>query len=36
MPRPNFFAFALAGIVAAMTTMYADDAYVQALTKWRQ
>ena len=36
MPRPNFFAFALAGIVAAMATMYADDAYVQALTKWRQ
>jgi uncharacterized protein (DUF1684 family) len=36
MPRPTFFAFALAGIVAAMATMYADDAYVQALMKWRQ
>ena len=36
MPRPNVSAVVMAGVVAALATMYADDAYVQALTKWRQ
>ncbi len=36
MPRLNFSALVTAGIIVALVTMYADDAYVQALTKWRQ
>jgi uncharacterized protein len=36
MSRPIFSACALAGIVLAVATMYADDAYEQALAKWRQ
>lgn len=36
MSRPVFSACVLAGIVAAVATMYAADDYVQALTKWRQ
>jgi uncharacterized protein len=36
MPRLNFPALVLVGIVGAGASVYADDAYVQALTKWRQ
>ena len=36
MPRPNFSALVATGIIVTLVTMYADDAYVQALTKWRQ
>jgi uncharacterized protein (DUF1684 family) len=36
MPRYNFSAFLVAGIIAAGVTMSAADDYVQTLTKWRQ
>jgi uncharacterized protein (DUF1684 family) len=36
MRRPTFSALVLAGILAAIGSVHADDAYLQALTKWRQ